>query len=192
MQSWLTAQIPFLLFAGVCALAFGLQYWWFRKAAIARLPWLAWALAALLLCVGWRMAEQAGQREWNRIQNLTEGFARLYVDEMEKRGHWKLPNDVAPNDPFYLSLIEAEIHWEKLNPDVSDIYTLRKLHDGKNIFIVDSETDYNHNGKYDEERELRTPIGEVYAEADEGLERAFHGQPGTPQPDVALITTRAP
>src|SRR5712671_798836 len=175
MQTWLAAHTPFLIFAGVCALAFSLQYWWLRKVGLARLPWLAWVLAALLLCVGWRMSEQAGQREWNRIQSLTEDFARLYGDEMEKRGHSKLSNDVATNDPLYLSLIETEIHWEKLNPDVSDIYTLRKLPDGKNIFIVDSETDYNHNGKYDEERELRTPIGEVYAEADEGLESAFRG-----------------
>lgn len=176
MQIWLAQQAPFLIFTGLCVVAFSIQYWWLRKIKFARLPWLVWVLAALLLGVGWLTSEQAGQREWNRIQRLTQDFARLYGSEMEQRGHWKLPGNVAANDPLYLNLIETEMTWEKLNPDVSDIYTLRKLPDGKNVFIVDSETDYNRNGKYDGEREQRTPVGEVYDEADEGLERAFRGQ----------------
>jgi hypothetical protein len=176
MQTWLPQQTPFLIFAGMCVAAFGMQCWWLRNLKFARLPWLVWVLAALLLFLGWQMSEQAGRREWNRIQSLTQDFARLYGAEMERRGHWKLPSDAAGDDPLYLDLIETEKTWEKLNPDVSDIYTLRKLPDGKNIFIVDSETDYNYNGKYDEEREQRTPIGEIYDEADAGLERAFRGQ----------------
>src|SRR6185369_7871671 len=97
--------------------------------------------------------------------------------EIEERGHWKLASDASPQDPLYLDLINTEIGWEKLNPDIANIYTLRKTADKKNIFIVDSETDYNRNGAYDEEREQRTPIGEVYDKSDEGLERAFRGEP---------------
>jgi PAS domain S-box-containing protein len=187
MQTWLAAQTPFFVFAGVCVAAFSLQFWWLRKVRFARLPWRVWVLAAVLLGLGWCGSEQAGRREWNRIQNLTENFARLYGDEMENRGHWKLPGNVAGNDPLYLNLIETEKNWEKLNPEVSDIYTLRKLPDGKNVFIVDSETDYNHNGKYDEAREQRKPVGEVYDKVDEGLERAFRGQPNF---DFVPITDR--
>jgi|GEM_PF-251021 len=187
MQTWITDHTLFVVFAGVCFVAFGLQYAWLRKVPPARMPWLAWLFALLLLGLGWRLTEQAGQRERDRIQNLTQDFARLYGSELEKRGHWKLPDDVAANDPLYLSLIETEINWEKLNPDVSDIYTLRKLPDGKNIFIVDSETDYNRNGRYDEEREQRTPVGEVYSVADAGLERAFRGEANF---DFAPVTDR--
>ncbi|MDD5260328.1 MAG: ATP-binding protein [Methylacidiphilales bacterium] len=176
MQTWPIEQTPFLIFAAICAAALAVQYAWLRNVKYARLPWLVWVLAILLLCLGWNMSEQAGQRELNRIQSLTLDFAQLYADEMEKRGHWKLSSTAAANDPLYLNLIQTEINWEKLNPDVSDIYTLRKLPNGKNVFIVDSETDYNHNGVYDGEREERTPIGEVYDKADEGLERAFRGE----------------
>ena len=52
---------------------------------------------------------------------------------------------------------------------------MRKLPNGKNVFIVDAETDYNRNGVIDEEREQRTEIGEVYEEGDGSLERAFAG-----------------
>ncbi len=176
MQIWLAEQISFLIFVILCIAAFIIQYWWLQKVKFARLPWRVWIFAVLLLGVGWYLSEQAGHWEWNRIKSLTQDFARLYGDEMEKRGHWKLPSDVVGNDPLYLNLIETEKTWEKLNPDVSDIYTLRKLPNGKNVFIVDSETDYNHNGIYDGEREQRTPVGEVYDEPDAGLERAFRGE----------------
>jgi signal transduction histidine kinase len=41
---------------------------------------------------------------------------------------------------------------------------------------VDSETDYDHNGKYEGEREARTAIGEVYEEDEALLARAFAGE----------------
>ena len=176
MQNWLRDNSLFLILAGLCVVAFAAQYVWLRKMKFARLPWRMWFLAAVVLSYGWHQSEQAGMRERRHLQSVMEDFARLYGDEMEVRGHWKLPNKVAGNDPLYLALIGTEKAWENMNPDVSDIYTLRKRPDGKNIFIVDSETDYNRNGKYDGAREQRTVVGEVYDKADEGLERAFRGE----------------
>jgi len=176
MPAWLAEQSQFLVFAGAVLAAFLGQFLWLRKMGDSRMPWLVWFLAALLLFHGWRLAEQAGTHERQRIQTVTEGFARLYADEMEKRGHWKLPTDVAADDPLYLSLIETEKGWLALNLVVNDIYTLRKLPSGKNVFIVDSETDYDRNGKYEGEREKRTPVGEAYEVADAGLELAFRGK----------------
>ena len=43
--------------------------------------------------------------------------------------------------------------------------------------MVDSETDYNHDGKLDQPREQRTPIGRLYEQADEGMWRALRGEP---------------
>src|ERR1700690_1162109 len=176
MHNWLRDNSLFLILVDLCVVAFAAQYLWLRKMKSARLPWRTWILAVVVLGYGWHQAEQAGMRERKRIQSVMQDFARLYGDEMEARGHWKLPNNVTGNNPLYLALIETEKAGEAINPDVSDIYTLRKRPDGKNIFIVDSETDYNHNGKYDEEREQRTPVGEIYDKADEGLERAFRGE----------------
>ena len=187
MQTWLAEHASFLILSGVCLAAFGFQYWWLKKTRSTHVPWLVWFLAAALLLAGGLLAGQAGRQAKARIAKITLDFARLYAHEVEQRGHWQLPDNVAPNDPTYLRLIEAEINWEKLNPEISDIYTLRKRPDGKNFFLVDSETDYNRNGKYDGEREQRTPVGEVYDTADAGLERAFRGQANF---DFAPITDR--
>ncbi|NUN96702.1 MAG: response regulator, partial [Candidatus Omnitrophica bacterium] len=78
---------------------------------------------------------------------------------------------------LYLYLIDTQIGWLERNPLVADIYTFRKRPDGKVVLMVDSETDYNHDGKYEGDREQRTPIGEVYEGLAEPLERAFRGEP---------------
>ena len=52
-----------------------------------------------------------------------------------------------------------------------DIYTMRLLPDGKRVFIVDSDTDYNHDGVM-AENETGAAIGEEYEETDEALDRA--------------------
>lgn len=176
MPDWLPDNSLILLFANLWIVGFGVHYWWLRRMKLPRAPWIAWLLAAALLAYSGYQAKRAGNRERGHIQNLAEDFARLYGSEMEEAGHWKLPNDAPANDPLYLSLIEKEKNWEKLDPDVCDIYTIRKLPNGTNIFIVDSETDYNRNGKYDEEREQRTPIGEVFDNFDAGLEAALKGE----------------
>lgn len=176
MSEWLHGQSQFLLLAAGCLLGFGTHHGWLRRKPGVRHPWLAWVLAALVLGLGWQLAEQAAEREKRQIQTVTEGFARLYAHETAGLGHAWLASDAAPDDPLYLALIEAEKGWLAINPAVNDIYTLRKKADGANAFLVDSETDYNRNGQYDEEREQRTPIGEIFEPVDPGLEAAFRGQ----------------
>src|SRR3569833_120152 len=165
-----------LIFGALWILAFAGHYWWLRKNRFSRPPWILWLIALGLLIYGELEAKRAGDQQHENVRHLTEDFARLYGSEMEESGHWKLPNDAPANDPLFLTLIEKEKMWEKLNPDVADIYTLRKLPDGTNIFIVDSETDYDRNGKYEGEREQRTDIGEVYDKFDQGLEDALAGK----------------
>lgn len=176
MYQWFADNLLLISFASACIAVFGLQYWWLHNRKLVRWPWTIWLLAAAILAYGGHQSRRAQDREFARVKSITGDFARLYARELEHHGHWKLPDDVAADDPLYLKLIELEKDWEKMNPDVSDIYTLRKRADGTNIFIVDSETDYNHNGKYDGEREQRTAVGEVYGEYDEGLEKAFRGE----------------
>jgi PAS domain S-box-containing protein len=176
MLGWIQGHSQFLLLAAGCLLGFGAQYGWSRGKVQVAHPWLVWVLAGLVLGLGWRLSEQAAAHEERQIQTVTEGFARLYAHQMEELGHWRLESTAGPSDPLYLSMIDAETQWLAINPAINDIYTLRKRSDGENAFLVDSETDYNRNGKYDEERELRTPIGEVFDTADAGLEAAFHGQ----------------
>lgn len=168
----------FLVFAGMCAAAFGMQGIWLWKTKNLELPWIIWLLAVSLLAVTWLLVDQAGTREQQRIERVTGDFARLYGDEMQRLGHSRLDSNAAADDPLYLELIETQKRWLTLSPLVNDIYTLRERADGRFAFLVDSETDYNRDGKYEGEREHRTPIGEVYEEADAPMTHAFRGNAG--------------
>lgn len=176
MENWTGHNSLLVIFGALWILAFAAHYFWLRKNSLPRPPWILWLIAIALLVFGISESKRAGDREHENVRRLTEDFARLYGSEMEESGHWKLPNNAPANDPLFLTLIEKEKAWEKLNPDVADIYTIRKRSDGTNIFIVDSETDYDHNGKYEGEREQRTDIGEVYDKFDQGLEDALRGK----------------
>ena len=59
---------------------------------------------------------------------------------------------------------------------MSDIYTMRGTPDGKVVLVVDSETDYDRNGRIEGEREQRTPIGKPYPEVTPEIERALRGE----------------
>ena len=176
MRSLLSQHSEFITFAACVAVASGIHAFWLWNTKRTQVPWYVCILSVCVLTAAWFLSDKAGGREQTRIERMTGDFARLYGDEMEKRGHSRLANDAAADDPLYLDLIETEKHWLTLNRSVSDIYTLRKLPDGKNGFVVDSETDYDRDGKYEGERELRTGIGEFYEEEDAALERAFLGE----------------
>jgi hypothetical protein len=73
-------------------------------------------------------------------------------------------------------MIEAEKRWLLANRSVNDIYTYKRDPDGTVRLIVDSETDYDHNGRFEGEREQRTAIGEAYPDTTETLKAAFAGR----------------
>ncbi len=133
--------------------------------------------AALLLLpiAGAIGADLAGHTEQARLQQLVEGFAPTYAQVMAELGCTDLTVDVAPDDPRYLRLIDAQKRWLAVNPAVADIYTFVKQADGTLVLFVDSETDYDGNGIYDGEREQRTTPGEAYDPTPE-IEAAFAGQ----------------
>ena len=166
----------FTCLVGAALSLYLLKYWILRRSCRA-----AYGAADFLFIAGsclaaWLWLDHATVNERQRLQQMVQALAPTYAREMEQMGHEKIGLNTAANDPLYLRLINAEKRWLQMNPHVMDIYTLRKLPDGKNVFIVDSETDYDHNNKYEGEREQRTAIGEVYPEPDEGLERAFAGE----------------
>lgn len=176
MTAFSSISIPFFIFAAASAAAFGLAAFWLRRARSGGLQWQVWTIAALLLVLTWGLVRKAGNLERERIQTITRDFALLYGSEVERLEHWRLGNDAQPDSPLYLELIAAEKRWLRLSPTVHDIYTFRQQPDGTHILVVDSETDYDRNGKYEGEREQRTAIGEVYEEDVANLGRAFRGE----------------
>jgi signal transduction histidine kinase len=178
-----TRMLQFILDHRLDSVAFALAtlavavvaHWRIKRGHGASIGKPTWALLIVVIALGVGAAELAGNHERNRLRDMLQGIAPTYAQELQRMGHWKITLDTKPDDPLYLSMIQAEIRWLKVNPGINDVYTFRKYPDGKVRLIVDSETDYNRNGAYDEEREQRTAIGEEY-DADENLLKALDGQ----------------
>jgi signal transduction histidine kinase/ActR/RegA family two-component response regulator len=124
--------------------------------------WLVWLGTAALAGLGGLWAWDSGNRERLRLERTVEGMAPTYAYELAKLGHEAIDLDTPADDPTYLTLIERQKVWVALSPDVCDIYTFRLFPDGKTRLIVDSETDYDLNGKFEGFRESRTEIGEEF------------------------------
>jgi len=149
-----------------------------RVAQLRQSARLAFATLAAALVLGYFYVEGSGGRERREVERLVSALAPTYAAEIERLGHHRLSQDAAPDDPLYLTLVEAEKRWLALNPEIADIYTFRRRPDGAIVFAVDSETDYDRDGVYTGDRESRTSIGEVYAKQIPELEAAFEGKAG--------------
>ena len=170
-------KLDFALFVAFWIAVFvDLDLWLKRPGRNSRLPIWVWALLFPVLLASCFVVETVDRYEREHLQHLVQGIAPTYAREMERLGHVRLPLDAKPDDPLYLTLIDAEKRWLKANPTVDDIYTIRRLPDGRFALLVDSETDYDRNGKIEGDREQRTPIGEIYTEMDTGFEKAFRGE----------------
>jgi PAS domain S-box-containing protein len=177
LTKWLAEQRDYLWLVGAAALCFGvLAYRLRRYRSPAQLPRAAWLIALAVLIAGWWATQRAGEHARRECIAQVSALAPTYAYELTRMGHAQLPSDAQPDDPHYLALIEAQIQWEKLNPAVNDIYTMRKLPNGTNILVVDSETDYDRDGDFDGPNEARTPVGKIYPNPINGLEMAFRGE----------------
>lgn len=166
------------LWFGLIALVFWWTLVWFlaRRERPVKLPRACvLALVGVLLTGVWYV-DFAGRRPHDKLVALFEGMAPIYAAELSRMGHADLDIETAANDPRYLEMIEALKRWVELNPLVSDIYTFRRLPDGRVVLLVDAETDYDGDGQYVGEREMRTRPGEVYPQAGDDLRRAFAGE----------------
>ena len=129
----------------------------------------------LFLFLGFFLVVWAENFAKANFQELIQGFAPTYARELERAGHSKITIDTPPDDPLYLKLINTQLRWLKANRIVDDVYTM-KLHEEKVVLWVDSETDYNRDGKYEGLRESRTIMGEEYR-MEYGIGQAFNGVP---------------
>ncbi|MGB8169184.1 MAG: ATP-binding protein [Chthoniobacteraceae bacterium] len=144
----------------------------------AAMPTLIWLLVAAVLGGGWFFVESSARHEWVLMRRMVEGYAPTFAIEMRRLGHQQITAETPADDPRYWQLLEAEKRWLTVNPSISDIYTLRKTPDGRVALIVDSETDYNHNGAFEGEREQRTKIGTIYeSEVKRVIDSVLAGKP---------------
>ncbi len=149
--------------------------WW--KGVSVRSAFLFWPVLLAILTGGWFFTDEAGKNERLRVERLIGGLAPTYAREMELLGHSDLMKNGLLNNRIYLKSIEAEKRWLSVNTAVADIYTCGVNRAGEYYFLVDSETDYDRNGRYEGEREMRTPVGELFRTAPPEIARAFRGEP---------------
>ena len=163
-------------------IAAGLALWYCHRFVRRRQPgetlprWLLLPVVGIVV-LGTSLAEWAGWQQRNSLVTAFSGLGATYAFELQHAGHAAINFQTAADDPDYLRLIELEKSWLKINPFIADVYTFRLDPQGRIRLLVDSETDYDHNGVYEGEREQRTPIGEIYKEATENFFKAARGEP---------------
>jgi signal transduction histidine kinase len=94
---------------------------------------------------------------------------------MQRMGHWGLQLDTPNDDPSYLRMLEAEKRWLRVNPELSDIYTLRRQADGNTTLIVDAGTDLAMPSDGVRGRTTRAAIGEPIKPRSQLLQKAYSG-----------------
>jgi signal transduction histidine kinase/CheY-like chemotaxis protein len=147
-----------------------------RRGKTGALPNVALLAVVVLAAGGVSLAEWSGRAQRDQLVSLFSGFAPTYANELSRLHHRDVTLATPADNPVYLALIEREKTWLRLNPLIADIYTFREDADGKVRFIVDSETDYDRNGRIEGEREQRTQIGEAYEEDTTFFKEALAGR----------------
>ncbi len=136
---------------------------------------IVWGIGLLLLTVSCIGAFIVGDNQKQQLRARVEAFAPTYAAETECLEHHLLNLNTPPDDERYLQLIERQIKWLAVNPAINDVYTMRLVEGGTIALIVDSETDYDRNGVFQDDREQRTELGEIYPDAQEPMLKAFRG-----------------
>lgn len=162
----------------------GLHGFWWRK-CLGAVHYLAWTVLVLGLPLAWVLAEKAEQRERQYLMEPLVGFAPTYAMEMARMGHAEIELDTPADNEKYIRLIEVQKDWLLANPRVASIYTYRRYADrdyqetaGEPVhFVVCAEVDYDRNGEFEGEEEMRVEIGEEFVETDEEMLTVFRGKP---------------
>src|SRR5688572_24849660 len=177
LHTLLHYRLDLVAFAILCFGSMAAAHVWLRRSGrAAGVHPAAWLALAGCFAAGVVMSEVSGYKAREALREGMESFARTYALELQRMGHARINWDTPPDDPLYVEMIEAQAAWLRMNPGFNDIYTFRARPDGTVAFVVDSETDYDRDGRIVGEREGRTPIGETYPEADENMARALRGE----------------
>ncbi len=119
--------------------------------------------------------KEAKIKHEDKMRSILLGYGPSYGYALDAVGLESINENTDPNDTIYLKIIELQKKWLLENPAVSDIYTFSKNSKGQTILLVDSETDYNRDGKFEGDTESRTPIGQSYEEDADAIAQAFMG-----------------
>ncbi|MBL8812734.1 MAG: response regulator [Planctomycetaceae bacterium] len=146
-----------------------------RRVFAFRTRFLLSSLAFAVVATGSLLSIQHGEATKDELRTGISALTSTYAGEMREHYHAKISMETPEDDADYLHLLEKQRSFQILNKSVHDVYTMRKSADGSIHLIVDAETDYDHDGRINGEREQRTAIGELYDEITAAMEMAFSG-----------------
>lgn len=147
----------------------------------SRMPALAAVALAVLLALGWVLADYWEYRTRLRLQEASQGVGLFMAHELERLDH-----AAAPGDGQSPVLTGVMTRWLDLESRVDSIATLRKQPDGTNIYIFAVAAAGNSPG---------VRPGQAAAAGIPELEQAFQGQPSfqaRPSADSASIRQFVP
>jgi two-component system sensor histidine kinase/response regulator len=175
LEVWLRYRLDWVAFALLGVAGLGVTHAFMRRTHGFGAPASTWRLLGFFLFAAYLLADWTSDAGRERLRSMLQGMAPTYAVEMERRGHSQLRLDTPADDSLYLELVNAQVLWLDANPAVSNIYTFRVLPNGRVVLMIDSETDYDRDGRYVGEREARAPLGAEYDEIDEDIRLAFQG-----------------
>jgi len=187
LNSILSYRLDLLLLTLLVLTGAGLAHRHLRQRTGRGLSRRSWWLCVGLLLAGSLSAEWAVKLRSEQLERSLGAMGPTYAVELASLGHADIGPETGPYDPIYLQIIEAQKLWLRANPLIADLYTFRRDADGNIRLIADSETDYDHNSRFEGTREQRTALGEIYAEATPKFHAALDGKP---QFESAIIPDR--
>ncbi len=170
------ASIITAIMVGLIGIGIALTHWVLRKRTGHGFHWAMWLLLVAMVAGVVYYADYRVESRREQLVRQISGLAPTLARETERLGHEHLGYLPEQDDPIYLEIIEAQKRWVDINPDViADVYTFYIDDNNEAALIVDSETDYDHNGLYEGDREARTDPGETWGEAEESEHDAMNG-----------------
>ncbi len=174
---------PFLAFAFAMAVLWVLVVRWVRPEVLGRGVVAGSGVGVVLvIVVGAHWVAIGREREVSQMRTQLVELAEVYARESELLGHHVVETDggESPDSEGGVArrrILEAQARWLSQTRLVADIYTVRRevSSDGTPQYrlVVDSETDYDHSGAIDQDREAASEPGESVELL--GVEPAFAG-----------------
>ncbi|HEU4965595.1 MAG TPA: EAL domain-containing protein [Bacilli bacterium] len=143
---------------------------------MGRIPLLAGLVITTVIVVGWFWVDQAGREELERNKTVVSGIAPTVAHELQKIGHEKVSLGIRADDRQYKMVVNTMRKMMDIHPDIKNIYTVRRLLTGTNVYMASPGVDLNHDGQISGEREEPTLPGTPVGEDNPQLDAAFHGE----------------
>jgi signal transduction histidine kinase/CheY-like chemotaxis protein/HPt (histidine-containing phosphotransfer) domain-containing protein len=135
-----------------------------------------WLALSILVVGGVVIALLAEDRQRAQLRATIAGIAPTFAHELGTHQHDRVTLATVADAPAYRELVNLERQWLSINPQIHDIFTLRRLAADQIVTIIDSESDFDRDGVYSEE-EACIPLGQEFHDPSPQLLAAFGGRP---------------